>query len=161
MKKIFIKKIEIKVWVLLLLLIMGLYCFSHVQYSQRYNIIIENRSDAIVNAISFQPGGNSTEKMEVTHIAAQERIKISRDFEKAGENFIALIDTPKETGKVIPLAYIYSPNSVNIVKIIIQDTKGGKITKLTVYSYNNGFSVIPGWIRSLYDYEEVNYDALE
>lgn len=139
---------------------MGSYCYSNSRYSQRYNIIIDNRSDGFIDKISFKPGRDSTEILDVTHVAPHEQIEISRQFYRAGENFFAIIDTPSESGKIIPLAYIYSENSVNISKIIIDDTKDNKITKLTVLSFNNFANIIPWWIRSFYDYEEVNYDDL-
>lgn len=158
-KKLITKKIELKVWLLLLLIIIGLRCYSNLQYSQRYNMIIENHSEGIIDKISFVPGSESTENLNITHIAPNERIKISRDFEHAEDNFLAIIDTPYETEKVIPLAYIYSPESINIVKLIINDTKDGKITNLTVLSFDNGPSIIPGWIRSFYDYAEHKYEG--
>lgn len=136
------------------------YSYSNSRYSQRYNIIIDNRSDGFIDKISFVPGRESTENLNLTHVAPNERIKISRDFDNAGKDFLAIIDTPYETEKVIPLAYIYSSESINIVKLIINDAKDGKITKLTVRSFDNGFNIIPGWIRAFYDYEEVNYDDL-
>lgn len=158
-KKLITKKIELKVWVPFLLLVIGLYCYSNLQYSQRYNIIIENHSEGIIDKITFVPGRGSTENLNITHVAPNEHIKISRDFENAGDNFLAIIDTLDETEKVIPLAYIYSPESINIVKLIINDTKDGKITNLTVLSFDNGPSIIPGWIRSFYDYAEIKYEG--
>lgn len=154
------KKSRLKICIFLSIIIMCSYSYSNLRYSQRYNIIIDNRSDGFINKISFKPGRDSIENLDVTHVAPHEQIEISRQFNKAGENFFAIIDTPYEKDKVIPLAYIYSENSINIAKLIIEDTKDNKITKLTVLSFDNFPKIIPWWIRSFYDYEQVDYDNL-
>lgn len=156
------KKINFKSKLMLitfLLFIIVIYCYSNIQYSQRYNIIIENQTNSNINHICFKTDQNE-EGLKIIDIAPHEIIKVSRDFDKVTDSFIALIDTPKETDKVIPLAYIYSPNTVTIVKLIIIETENNKITKLTLKSFDNYFSVIPWWIRTLYDYTTTTYDML-
>ncbi len=135
-----------------------LFLYANVTYDKGYNIIIENRTEQCIERISLipNPRSDNIEKMDITTIAPGEKIKIGREFYQHGESFIAEIDTPKEQKKEIPLAYIYSPKAVNIVFIIVEGAENGKITDLTIKSFEN-FPSIFGWLKSFYDYNIVEY----
>lgn len=159
-EKQMIKQRKIKRWILLLLLafvLLVMYCYSQVNFSQRYTIIMENHTESTIERISFSTRADEVSSMEVTEIAPGESIKITRDFDVVSDKFIAKIDTPWEQDKVIPLAYIYSPNSKNIVKLIIEEAEGNQISKLTLKSFDNFPTVIPWWFRAFYDYTIVDY----
>ena len=155
------KRNKIKIIFIVIGIFFILFLYANLKYSKGYNIIIENKTEQWINRISLipKPRSNSKEKMDITTIAPNEKIKIIRNFCEHGESFIAEIDTPIEQNKVIPLSYIYSPNAVNIVYIIIDGAENGKITDLTIKSFDNSPSLL-GWLRLFYDYNIVKYEKI-
>lgn len=138
-----------------------LFVYANLKYTAGYHITIENKTEQCIDRVSLipNPRSNSTEKMDITTIAPKEKIKITRKFYEHGESFVAEIDTPTEQNKEIPLTYIYSPNAVNIVSIIIEGAENGKITDLTIKSFDNRPSIF-AWLRSFYDYSTVEYKGI-
>ncbi len=67
--------------------------------------------------------------------------------------------TVENNEEIMPLAYIYLENYINLVKINITDvSKENKAEHVVIESFNNYPSLIPPWwIRILYDYSVVTY----
>lgn len=148
-----------KILISMTLILIILYCYARIQYSERFNIIIKNNTDEVIEHIIFKTNMNSVFQIKITDIAPYETMKISRHFNKVSDSFVAVIDTSEQSNQVIPLAYVYSPNTINIAIITIEGVKDKKITKITVKSFDNYFSIIPWWIRTLYDYSTSTYDV--
>ncbi len=138
-----------------------LFLYTNLKYDKGYNIIIENKTEQFIEKISLLPNprNENVEKMDITAIAPGEKVKIKRTFYQPGESLIAQIDTSKEQNKEIPLTYIYSPKVVNIVFIIVEGVENGKITDLTVKSFEN-FPSVFWWLKVLYDYNIVEYRGI-
>lgn len=138
-----------------------LFIYANLKYESGYNIIIENKTGQCIDRISLIPRQRIDRdgQLDITQIAPNETIKISRKFYRPGESFIAEIDTPSEKNKEIPLAYIYSPEAINIVYIIIEDVTENKISKMTVKSFDNSPGLL-GWLRSYYDYNITEYSDM-
>lgn len=155
------KKMSKKKKLVLLILfctLLAIRSYSYLRYSGRYNIIVINNSNSSVDYIYFSTRNDEVKGIELTDIAPHETINISRQFNKVSEKFVVIIDTPQENKKVIPLAYIYSPNSKNIIKIVINKVEDNKISQLSIKSFDNFFKITPWWIRALYDYETIIYN---
>ena len=133
-----------------------LFIYANLKYESGYNIIIENKAEQCIDKISFipRPRMDRNGQLDITQIAPNETIKISREFYHPGESFIAEIDTPSEKNKEIPLGN--SSESVNIVYIIIESITKGKINNMTVKSLDNSPGLL-GWLRTYYDYSVIEY----
>lgn len=152
-------KIILVIVVFILLILSVLYTYANIKYQNGYNIIITNSSENDINDIKIFFGRSENKVVSINCLKAGEKLVLKSSFKGTGENLYVVMPTVENNEEIMPLAYIYLENYINLVKINITDvSKENKAEHVVIESFNNYPSLIPPWwIRILYDYSVVTY----
>ena len=152
-------RIRLVIVVFILLILSALYTYANIKYQNGYNIIITNSSENDINDVEIFFGRGENKVININCLKAGEKLVLKGSFKGTGENLYAVMPTEENDEEIMPLAYIYLENYINIVKINITDvSKENKAEHVVIESFDNFPSLIPPWwIRILYDYSVVTY----
>lgn len=91
------------------------------------------------------------------HIAPHETISMSRTDGIKGEGLVLVVPEENDFVRVIPISYIASRSSRNLIKIYLMDGPDKDEITIKIKSFNTmgSVSAIPWWIRIFYDYTEI------